>query len=789
MNSVIFRCFFVGAFALAASLPEIPSVSFCILITLCTAVVVVAGIVFSPVRLKVAVIHVSVVLLAFLWAVGWGSLQLENRLAPELEGRDLWVQGRVEGLVSRQSSESRVVQRLTFRVEEVRGENQQLIHEFPSHLRLSLYGGPKVLGGEGWRFQVRLKRPHGFANPGGFDYERWLLSRGIGATGYVLLGDEKRVEGLDSPLQRWRSGLRQDLIDHLGDNRSVAVLLALAMGDRSLLADSDAKMIQQMGLSHLLSISGLHIGLAAALGFLIGRLLGACLSLGFPLRVFGPHYAWLGAVVVASVYGWMAGFSLATQRALMMLIVAAFWYCCYRRYSVWLGWWVSMMAVLVLQPLSILEPGFWFSFVAVAVLLLLLSRPVTGWHDKLMLLLKVQLALFLIMGGLQLFWGMGVSGVSPLVNYLAVPYVSIAIVPLILLALFVSVFSQQLAAYVWQLITKLIDIFWWGLDKVHPIASEWLLLPELQLSPVALVVGCVGLLLAILPLGLYTRLLGLMSMLVLVLPAATIHQQPRLSVLDVGQGLAVVVGSQNRWLLYDTGPEYSENFDAGKAVVVPFLFDRGVRAMDLGIVSHWDKDHSGGLQSVQESIDVARWMSGRQAPESMAFADADFAESFDFCTQDSQFQLGDWRVSILGNDQADHVESNNASCVVLLETKGFRALLSGDIERSRELSLLSHPWLQEPVDVLVAPHHGSGTSSSLAFVSKLAPRWVVFSAGYRNRYGHPQEQVVDRYRQLGAQLLYTSRSGAIEFAIGEEQASGSSIDLVLYRQGAARYWR
>lgn len=781
MSSLIFRFLFVGAFVLASLLPEVPSLSVCFLMAAFVVVSSVSlGFFLASDDQKSGLIKISVVLLAFMWAIGWGSSRLDNRLAPELEGVDLWVEGRVDGLVSRQEDGSRVIQRMTLRVDKLMLEDGEPIARVPSKVRLSLYGGPEIRGGEGWRFQVRLKRPHGFANPGGFDYERWLLSRAIGATGYVRLGDEARVNALDSPPQLWRSGLRQNLIEQFGRDRSLAVMLALSMGDRSVMEESDAKTVQQMGLSHLLSISGLHIGLAAAVGFLIGRVVGACLSLGFPLRIYGPHCAWVCAVTVAVVYGWMAGFSLATQRALIMLVAAAIWYCCYRRYSVWQGLWVSMMAVLLLQPLSILEPGFWFSFGAVGVLLLLLSRPAPGWLEKLWMLLKMQLALFLIMGLLQLFWGMEISLASPLVNYLAVPFVSVVVVPLILFALFVSLWSQPLASYLWQLTHLTVDGFWWGLGQFSELAAGGLLTPEVQLSPLAFTVACLGLVLAILPLNLSTRILGLMAVLGVALPAEQSHRQATITVLDVGQGLAIVVGSRNRWFLYDTGPGYSESFDAGSAVVVPFLFDRGIRSLDLGVIGHWDRDHSGGFHSIQESMAVSRWIGGGKTP--------DFVEQkgvFEPCEQDSQLQIGDWSISVLGDDRSAGADTNNASCVLLLEAYGFRALLPGDIERSREFSLLSHTALQQPVDLLVAPHHGSGTSSSIAFVQQLSPRWVVFSAGYRNRYGHPQGQVVERYQNLGSELLYTSRSGAVEFQVGAE----SEVDVHGYRHEVRRYWR
>nr|WP_279537118.1 DNA internalization-related competence protein ComEC/Rec2 [Aestuariicella hydrocarbonica] len=791
-----------------------PSLNLCVLaaVLILVATTCVWGGLASDSR-KIVLIKVCTVALVFVWAISWGRWQLDGRLKPSLEGQDVWVEGRIDGLVSRQEqggnhqSPGRVVQRFTFKVDGFYGPEHQRLNHRLSRLRLSVYGGPPVSGGEGWRFLVRLKRPHGFANPGGFDYERWLLSRSIAATGYVRLGKvaggigavssaelatgarafpgAQRLVQKDSRFQRWRSGLRQRLTASLGEGRSLAVLLALTMGDRSLLADQDTRVIQQMGLSHLLAISGLHIGLAAALGFWIGRGIGAGLSVCWPLRFYGPHCAWLGALLTAFLYASLAGFSLATQRAVVVLMVAAVWYCSYRRYSVWLGWWLSMMVVLMLHPLSILEPGFWFSFVAVALLMLVLSRPVNGFSAKVWMLLKVQFCLFLFMGALQLYWGMAVSTVAPLVNMIAVPYVSVLIVPLILLSLFFSVFSDGVSGALWKTVHGLIDGFWWGLDLTQRVATELLFEPGYPLHPGLLMMGGLGLLLAILPAFPVTRLLGLMVVVALVMPATKGDPHTGVTVLDVGQGLSVLASSQNKHLLYDTGPGDSSGFNAGDAVVLPLLYSRGIQRIDRGVISHWDSDHSGGFESVRAQVGAKQWLSGEELPEEAG----EWARSFSFCNKDQRARVGDWRVFVIAAGSDRWPEGNNASCVILLESQGVRVLLPGDVEAQRERLLLSHPRLQQPVDVLLAAHHGSNTSSIQPWIDQLSPQWVVFSAGYRNRYGHPHPKVVDRYRQAGARILTTADLGAIEFRLSSDRPLKPSLSVRPYRLQKRRYWR
>lgn len=801
------RSLFVAAFLFAAFLPQLPSTRHLGLAALCVLLLGMA--IWWCLRSalhRAMLLQFGLFVGILLWAMGWGSLRLENRLDTALEGRDVWVEGHIDGLVTRRerekgdSAHDRVIQRFNFAVGHAEDEAGKQLDSFPSHLRLSVYDGPTMLGGEGWRLQVRLKRPHGFANPGGFDYERWLLSRGVGATGYVRLqpgADSRRtgadrVGALDRGFQRWREGLRQELIERFGTGRSTAVLLALSIGDLSFLGSEESLTAQQLGLVHLLTISGLHVGLAAAIGFWLGRVVGAVLSLALPLRIYGPHCAWIGAVLVAVGYGAVAGYSLATQRSVIVLVVGAIWFCWYRRHSVWLGWWLSMMAVLLWHPLAVLEPGFWFSFIAVAILLVLLARPAPGWRGKLWLLIKLQCVLFLFMGALQVFWGMGVSGVSPLVNLLAVPYVTFLVVPPILLALLISTLMGDAANPVWLMLRWLIDAFWWGLDQFQPLAAQLLYTPAAQVSAGVLLVGCAGLCLALLPLPLATRLLGLAAVTAVVLPSPRNDPHPSLTVLDVGQGLAVLAGSRRQWLLYDTGPWLSEEFDAGEAVVLPYLFAQGIDQVRVGVISHWDMDHSGGFSAVVKGGRVSDWLSGGTLPGWVRGTGVMFGN----CDQDSRWQLGEWAVSVLANDmpgaRSDRRQENNASCVMLLEARGIRVLLPGDIEKERERWLLRHPQLAQPVDILVAPHHGSGTSSSPAFVEQLSPRWVVFSAGYRNRYRHPQHAVVERYRQAGAKLLYTSAGGAVTFTglpADVDTGSESRVQVATFRQQQRRYWR
>lgn len=783
---MLFRFCCVGVFALVAWIPSLPLLQVCfaaLALVLFFTVFLFFG--CSRAASRALVVKCLCVFLLGLWAVVWGQWQLSHQLPASLDGRDFFVTGVIDSLVTR----SGPVQRFDLRVESLESLTEgdgETLEGFgvPRKIRLSVYRGPDFYGGQGWRFQVRLKRPRGFANPGGFDYERWLLGRGVGATGYVKLNTPPQEMPQHDSGGRWRSELRLHLLGLVGRDKAAGLLVALAMGDRSLIEPDASQLVQQAGLSHLLAISGLHIGLAAGIGFLLGRWVGGCLAVVMPLRIFGPHVAWLGAIAVALGYAALAGFSLATQRALIMLLVGALWAVVYKNYSPWVGWWVSMLVVLILQPLSLLDAGFWFSFVAVAVLIFQLTRSASSKLQRFYLLVRVQLSLFLVMGALQLYWGMGLSLVSPVANLVAIPFVSLLVVPAILLALMLSAVHTGLSDWVWRLSDQCLHFFWWCLDRLAPWVEQSLFTQDVRTSPESMVLGSLALLIALVPGYYLTRCLAVFTGVFFLLLGQPVSPAHRMVVLDVGQGLAVLVAGPSYSMLYDTGPVYSSTFNAGQAVVLPYLWSAGVRRIDLGVVSHWDADHGGGFESLQQSGLAERWIFSQPYDSSNAVIDSvqSMAPS-SLCRRDSVERLGGWTVYHIASGAGG--DPNNLSCVLLLEGFGLRVLLPGDIERDRERQLLKHPWLRERVDIVVAPHHGSITSSTSAFVRQMRPRWVVYSAGHRNRYGHPHPRVIERYEQAGAQALSTAEAGAITF----EFDGHGGVLVSQFRQSSARYWR
>jgi len=809
---VIFRCLALVAFAWVSFLPVLPSRAQILSVSALALLFSLFLFLGAANSQRVIVLKALVVVCLVLWALLWGQLQLEQRLSSNFESVDI----RIEGVIKTASYSAAGDQRLGVSVINAFDASGQLLAEFPNLIRVrrslgrnGQYGGhsrsqraPALAEsneplevwrqGQGWSFWARLKRPRGFSNPGGFDYERWLLARGVGATGYVKTTTEFEAERrvmLDHVFLRWVGALKQKLSDKFGPGQSTSTLLALAFGDRSGLSRDDQQLLQRAGLSHLLAISGLHVGLAAMFGAYLGRYLGFALVGWRPLRLFGPVIGlWVG-VVFAVAYAAAAGFSLATQRALVMLLVAAIWLSSYRYYSPWLAWWWAMLAVLVIQPLSLLEPSFWFSFVAVAVLMLVLSWRVNSRVERIWLIVKAQCFLFVCLTCLQWFLGTSVSFWSPLANILAIPYVSILVVPQVLLGLLLSTFNWELAEYLWSGAHACLDFFWWSIRTCQYWIDQSVLPLPKPLSMVSMAVVFMALLALVLPLGIATRGLALMLIVAVLGAIRPMGSQAKLHVLDVGQGLSVVAVSEQQALVYDLGPRFSAQFNTGVAVLLPFLRSIGVTKVDLGVISHWDSDHSGGAQQVNELIEVKQWL----ASDAVSAEASELGADVDDCQNSSRRYVGAWRVSVLGYASAQqrgqkeraYSKRNNRSCVLLLELHGFRVLLPGDIERLRETELLSHPQLQQPIDIMVAPHHGSGTSSSAAWVAQLRPRSVVYSSGYRNRYHHPQAAVRRRYQRVGSIEWSTARDGAI---IIEQNDDGQWL-AEGYRHSHKRYWR
>ncbi|WP_049721926.1 DNA internalization-related competence protein ComEC/Rec2 [Gilvimarinus polysaccharolyticus] len=750
----------------------------------------------------------AVLLIALLFNLGfvWGSWSLQmllaNQLDPALEGQDVLLQGVIDSPVKH--DHARVQMLLTPSHDAIKGRDTDL----PRRIQVSWYRAPDwaetLTLGDHVALKVRLKRPRSFVNPVGFDYKLWQLRRGVGAVGYVRADANNQRLAHTAP-----AGLRVSLGLWLKRQQPTndGLIGALLLGQRGDLTDNQRQLLQSTGTSHLIAISGLHIGLAATFGYLLALLMGKLLAAVIPWRAH--IVAFVGAALAAWGYSMLAGFSLPTQRALAMLVLLY----CTRVLGKHYGGGVILAAaallVCTLDPLSPRDAGFWLSFTAVASLILIYDGLITDAHRWQSLWLPQLVVFVALLVPLGVFFGQ-VSLISPLANFVAIPLVSLLVVPLLFAAAISSWLNDSVAGALLWLADRVLDGFWWWLESLARTQTDynWPISVAWQPQPVALLLIALSAVLLLLPQSLKLRTTGL---LLAVLGLAVPPPKPPLlamTVMDVGQGLAVVVQAGNHSLVYDAGPRYSDNFDAGADIIAPFLRkqglqEQGTRRLDTLVVSHAHADHAGGAVGLLEVLPSATIYLGEplaalsleDTARAMPCGGATVARHTKSSRDDNL--AGDkiprgWRwgaveFRFLTLPSQHSLRGNSASCVLLIDYQGYRLLLTGDIERPLEAEIVA--VLAElgvtNVDLLVAPHHGSKTSSSAALVNSLMPATVVFSAGFNNRHGHPHAEVVTRYQRVGSQIYNTAVDGAISFYIDPAGVSHSRAQRQLVR----RPWR
>ncbi|HEX5841232.1 MAG TPA: DNA internalization-related competence protein ComEC/Rec2, partial [Pseudomonas sp.] len=675
-------------------------------------------------------------LLGFSWACVSAQWALDERLAVDLDGRTLWLQGRVTGLPEVGEGVVR------FQLQQASSRRAEL----PPRIRLAWYNAPPVRAGETWRLAVRLKRPHGLVNPQTFDYEAWLSAQRIGATGTVKSGERVQpAEGLGA----WRDRLRQRLLATPAHGREGA-LAALVLGDGSGLSTADWQVLQNTGTVHLMVISGQHIGLLAT--FLYGLVAGLA-RLGFWPRT----WPWLPCACVlafsgALAYGLLAGFAVPVQRACVMVGLVLLWRWRFRHLGVWLPLLLALVAVLLLEPLASLQAGFWLSFAAVALLILIFSGRLGAWPWW-RTLTRAQWAMAIGLLPLLLALGLPVSASGPLANLLAVPVVGLLVVPLALLGTLLLPVPWLGAGLLW-LAGAALDLLFSLLAQLALWLPAWL--PS-TLPLWAWLLVALGALVLLLPAALPLRSLGVLLLLPLLFTAQQRPEHGRAEVwmLDVGQGLALLVRTRQHALLYDAGPRFGD-FDTGERVVLPSLRALDVRGLDLLLVSHADNDHAGGVAAIKRGLAVRQVLSGE--PDKLApLLQAEACVSGQHWQWDG-VKFSTWR-------WAAATDGNQASCVLRIEANGERMLLTGDIDSRAERALLDS-GLEMPAQWLLAPHHGSRGSSSSALLAQVRPTVALVSRGAHNAFGHPHAEVVERYRLLDARLYDTVEHGAVRIRLG-----------------------
>ncbi|MEJ1341319.1 MAG: DNA internalization-related competence protein ComEC/Rec2 [Candidatus Sedimenticola sp. (ex Thyasira tokunagai)] len=713
-------------------------------------------------------------LLGFCWASLHGHWSLDALLPAELEGKSLQAVGVVASLPVTEGRRTR----FEFRIEALEFEGR--VVSSPGLTRISWYGMQSELQmGERWHLLLRLKRPHGMYNPGTFDYQGWLFQKGIHATGYVRQDAGNQL--LNSDIERtildsWRLSIREMLEKSMISGSGEGLLRALVIGDREGITHQQWEVFRRSGTNHLMAISGLHIGIVAGWVMLLGGRLWR-LSPRLCLMLAAPRAAAIMALLAALLYAGLAGFAIPALRALVMLLVALGGVIAARPVRPFRGLCWALLVILLFDPVAVLSAGFWLSFGAVAVILGGIGGRIALSKSSLYTLFRIQWLVTLGLAPVLLVWDFGVSPIAPLVNLLAVPLFSLLLVPLALFSTLLSL-VVPVVGYPLLLITgQLLQYAASALESVANAPFDMLIAPSLPVW--CWIAAVVAVVLALLPRGVPGRWLGMLLVVPLVThkPVPLSQGEVELTLLDVGQGLSVVIRTSEHTLLYDAGPGFPSGFNTGDAVVVPYLRQLGVTSLDKVLVSNGDMDHSGGLGAVLKQLPVSEIVSGE--PERLGI------DGVAPCKAGDRWRWDGVDFRILHPAREAYWEGNNASCVLLIESGGERMLLTGDIEREVEAALVATVPEQIDADLVVIPHHGSLTSSSKPFIEAVSADLALVSSGYRNRYHFPKKEVVARWRSSGSRVFNTAESGALTLRMGKD---GGIREVVAYRNSARRYW-
>ncbi len=746
-------------------------------------------------RAATAVGALALVLLA--WAsTDWRAAQrLAERLPPALEGQDVQVQG----LVARLPQSNPAGTRFVFEVESATQRGQPVT--LPPLLALAWYVGPDadaallgpepVRAGQRWRFTVRLRQPHGNLNPHGFDTELWLFEQGLRANGYVRsrggsgAGGDRAVLLADRaghPVERLRQDLRDRIEARVADPAAAGVLAALAIGDQGAIDRADWELFRVTGVAHLMSISGLHVTMFAW---------AAALLVGWAWRGSPRLMRWLpaplaarwGGLLLAAAYSVLAGWGVPAQRTVLMIAIVALLRTAGLRWPQPLVLLAAGASVSLLDPWALLQPGFWLSFVAVA--LLIVSDPVRvqqeandeNWRQRtrglLQGALRTQAIATVGLAPLSLVFFQQLSLVGFVANLVAIPLVTLLITPLAL--------AGVLVPGLWTLDAAVVKAMLQGLGWLA--AWPWAQWTVAAAPAWAALLGLAGGALLVLPLPWRLRLLGLPLLLPLLAPAIERPPMGRYELLavDVGQGTAVLVRTHRHLLVYDAGPLYGQTADAGQRVLLPLLQALGERRIDMLMLSHRDSDHVGGAAALLARLPVGLLASSLE-PGHPLLANAVPQQP---CRAGQRWQWDGVDFEVLHPDQATVAAAgrpNTLSCVLQVRGRQGRALLTGDIERAQEAALLQRLGAEGlHSEVLLVPHHGSKTSSSAGFIDAVAPQVAVVQAGYRSRFGHPAPEVVARYAARGVAIVRSDDCGAWHWPAADDQAP-------CQRQRQARYW-
>jgi competence protein ComEC len=693
--------------------------------------------------------------LGFSWCL-WYAHTINHWALPEdWQGKTLLVTGTIVSIPNVSATGTGFL----FSVRNIRFENKFFTDK--SLIKLSWRTNPVTMHvGDQWQFYVHLKKTYGTLNPGGFDYEAYAYQAGIRANGYILDKENNRLLASHwyyHPVDRIRESLGNKITTNLPLTETSPWITALIIGERHDIDQKDWQVLRSTGTNHLMAIAGLHIGLMSALAhFIVAAIWRRIPQL--PEKIPAVHAGATAALLMALLYSSLAGFSIPTQRACLMLMFFLLGLLLRKKMGAWYAWCSALLCVLLINPLTVLTESFCLSFGSVALIIYGVSgrlAPSGLWWK----FGRIQwvIALGLIPLGVALF--QQCSLISFAANSVAIPCVGFVVVPLCLLGSFLFIFSTHAATFVLTLADKILTELW-------KILTWFAHLPDLvwfQTIPHTwmIVAALIGMIFLLVPVGFPGRYWGAIWLLPMILykPPHPQSGDVWLTLLDIGQGLSAVVQTETHTLVFDTGPRLSSSFDMGDSVVVPFLHSIHTKKLDLLIISHKDNDHIGGAQAVISQIPVLAIKTS--VPELLPHAE--------YCLQGQEWNWDSVNFKFLYPTIDTLHKNNDSSCVLRITSGKHRILLTGDIEKFAEKELVANLENDLPADILIAPHHGSKTSALKSFVRQVKPQYVLFATGYRNRYHFPNPSVVATYKEMGCNTLNTPITGAITFHLQPDE--------------------
>lgn len=627
--------------------------------------------------------------------------------------------------------------------------------KLPASVQLTWHHAKKSLQpGDSWKLKIKVKPPRNYANPGSFDAEKFYFQQRIVGLGYVIDAKENRLlqpNILSRPINNLRQHILRVMHACMPNQEFASIIVSLVLGIKGDLPAEQIEVLQNTGTAHLLAISGLHIGMLASMCFVIFRWLWRYVPSTW-LFIPAPWLAACGALIVSIMYALLAGFGIATQRALIMVMVFLAGVLFKRKTSTTHSFCLALLLVLLWDPFAVLALGFWYSFLAVA-FLIYAQRSSSHWLRPQLLIAIALLPLNL------LFFGKN-SLIAPIANSIAIPWVGLAVLPLSLLAVVMLPFLPDVSSMLWNIAAQNFAFLWPLLSKLALLPTYTWQLPLENLS-IIILFAILGAIWLFMPRGLPGRWWGILGIMPLffIVPQSIPKGQADFTLLDVGQGLATVIRTQNHVLVYDTGAKLTEKFDLGASVVVPYLQSIGVKKIDTLMISHADNDHVGGAVSLLRIFPA------------QTIITSDIEKLIHYqpiaCFAGQQWEWDGVKFTVMHpNLDALYKKRNDQSCVLMIQAGEHKVLLTGDIEKRSEKQLISSYGEDLRADLMLVPHHGSKTSSSIEFLQTVNPKYALIPVGYQNRYGHPKQAVLQRYQDLGIAILRTEQDGAINFRLG-----------------------